>query len=206
MTPELWLVVLGWAIAGGSPGPATLAISATSMSMGRRSGLALSSGVIAGSASWGIAAGLGMSAVMLAQAWILEVVRYAGAAYLLWLAQKSLRRAWTGATPRLSTELSGGRLFGKGFLLHLTNPKAILSWGAIYAIALPAEAVASSVWQLFAVLMITSMTVFWGYALLFSTARISAGYRRASRGFDAAFGVLFGAASVRILTARITPA
>lgn len=41
--------------------------------------------------------------------------------------------------------------------------------------------------------------------MLFSHARIARSYARASRWFDAGFGVLFGLASIRILTARLTP-
>ena len=87
----------------------------------------------------------------------------------------------------------------------MTNPKAIFSWGAIYAIALPPGASALEVWKLFAALYVVSMMLFWGYALLFSTPWIANGYRKAARWFDAGFGLLFGAASLRILTARITP-
>lgn len=201
---ELWIVLLGWALAGGSPGPATLAISGTAMGQGRGAGLAIASGIIAGSASWGIAAALGMSALMLANVWVFEVVRYAGAAYLLWLALKSLRAAWTGRRPTLA-QAPKAQLFLKGLALHLTNPKAILGWGAIYAIALPAGAGALAVWQLFAALILTSMVVFWGYAILFSAPSIARAYGKAARIFDAAFGLLFGAAALRVLTARITP-
>ncbi|MEO9898549.1 MAG: LysE family transporter [Paracoccaceae bacterium] len=204
MTAELWIVLLGWAFAGGSPGPATLAISGTSMAQGRIAGLSIASGVIAGSASWGIAAGLGMSALMMAHVWIFELIRYVGAAYLLWLAFKSLRTAWYGRVPN-ADRTGSGRLFAKGLLLHLTNPKAILGWGAIYAIALPVQASPAEVWTLFASLITVSMSVFWGYALLFSIPKIARTYSRASRVFDAGFGILFGAASLRILTARITP-
>ena len=146
-----------------------------------------------------------MSALMLAHVWVFEVIRYVGAAYLLWLAFKSLRSAWFGRMPNTAAS-SSGRLFAKGLLLHLTNPKAILGWGAIYAIALPAQAAPTEVWALFASLILVSMGVFWGYALLFSIPRVAQVYARASRIFDAGFGILFGAASVRILTARITPA
>ena len=204
MIPELWIVLLGWALAGGSPGPATLAISGTSMALGRAPGLTIASGVVAGSASWGVAAALGLSALMLAHAWIFEVIRYLGAAYLFWLAVKSLRSAWKGrgAAPRPE---GTRRLFLKGFALHLTNPKAIFSWGAIYAIALPPDPGIAAVWQMFGFLIVTSMVVFWGYALLFSTPWIARAYARAVRGFDLAFGLLFGAASLRILTARLSP-
>jgi len=203
MGPEIFLILIGWAIGASSPGPATLAISGTSMSLGRRSGLTIATGIIAGSASWGIAAALGVSAIMMTNAWVFEIVRYAGALYLLYLAIKSLRSA---AFPKEQSmqAVPQSRLFIKGLLLHLTNPKAVLGWGSIYAIALPTEAVASQVWMLFVCLITTSMTVFWGYAVLFSSGPIAKGYGRMKRWFDAAFGLLFGAASLKLLTARLT--
>lgn len=201
---ETLLILVGWAIAGGSPGPATLAISGTAMAAGRLAGLTIAAGIVCGSASWGIAAALGMSAVMLANVWVFELVRYAGAAYLLWLAVKSLRRALQPGAVAGGALRGGLRgLFFRGMLLHITNPKAILSWGAIYAIALPAGAGMAQVWQLFAMLICVSMLVFFGYGLVFSWPRIARGYARARRAFDAAFAALFGAASVKILTAKL---
>lgn len=200
--PEVWLVVLGWAIAGGSPGPATLAISGTAMSAGRAAGVSVASGVVVGSASWGIAAALGMSALMLANAWVFEVIRYAGAAYLLYLAAKSLRSA-VSPKPVTMQPQSNESLFLKGFLIHITNPKAILAWGAIYAIALPSGASAGMVWQLFGLLVTTSIIVFIGYGILFSHPAVVRGYVSAKRWFDALFAALFGAASLKILTARL---
>jgi len=195
------LILLGWAIGGGSPGPATLAISGTSMAQGRQAGLALASGVICGSATWGIAAALGFAALMQANVWVFQAVRYAGALYLLFLAVKSLRAAWVNvpATPMAATR-SGP--FIKGLLLHLTNPKAVLGWGSIFAIALAPNAQAGAVWGLFLSLIVVSASVFWGYALLFSTGSAIRVYTRAKRWFELAFGVLFGLASLKILTLR----
>lgn len=197
-------LLLGWAIGGGSPGPATLAISGTSMAHGRRIGLQLAAGVVAGSAMWGIAAALGFAAIMVSTAWLFEAVRYAGAAYLLYLAIKSLKAAWLGAAikPPAPTRMGA---FGKGLALHLTNPKAVLGWGAIYAVALTPDAQPMSVVLLFGALISTSAVVFLGYAILFSSPPIARGYARLSRWFNLAFGLLFGAASLKLLTARITP-
>ncbi|MEM7091341.1 MAG: LysE family transporter [Pseudomonadota bacterium] len=197
------LVLLGWALAGGSPGPATLAISGTSMEHGRAAGLALAFGVVIGSASWGIAAGLGFSALMMANVWLFEAVKYAGATYLLYLAIKSLRSAWLGKQAVMVAAPSGA-YFAKGLMLHLTNPKAILSWGSIYAIALVPGAGAQAVWGLFGALTATSCVVFLGYAVLFSSSPVARAYARGKRVFDLAFGVLFGAASLKLLTARIS--
>ena len=202
LSAEIFLILIGWAVAGGSPGPATLAISGAAMGGGRAAGLAMAAGVVAGSASWGVAAGLGMSALMLANAWIFEVIRYLGAGYLLYLAVKSLKSALNGGGLAMQT-VSVERLFVKGFLIHITNPKAILAWGAIYAIALPAGAGAAQVWQLFGLLIVTSMFVFFGYGILFSNPAIVRGYTAAKRWFDGIFAALFGAASLKILTARL---
>ena len=203
MSVEIALVLLAWAIAGGSPGPATLAISGTAMSTGRRAGLTIAAGIVCGSATWGVLSALGMSAVMLANAWVFEVVRYAGAIYLAYLAVKSLRKAiWPSPTVALKS-VGTVKLFSKGMLLHLTNPKAILSWGAIYAIALPEGAAAVQVWTLFGQLICVSMIVFFGYGLLFSSPRVARFYRGTQRWFEFAFGVLFGAASLKILTAKL---
>lgn len=196
------LVVLGWVIAGGSPGPATLTISGTAMSRGRLPGVQVALGVLAGSASWGVAAALGFSAIMMANAWLFEIVRYAGAAYLLFLATKSLLSALRGG-PAALVKTSGRSLFLKGLLLHLTNPKAILAWGAVYAIALAPDASWYVVWQLFTILFAASAAVFLGYAILFSVPPVARFYARSRRWFELAFGVLFGAASLKILTMRL---
>ena len=199
---EIWVFVLGWVIGAGSPGPATLAISGTSMGAGRASGLMMAAGIVCGSAFWGITAALGMSALMMTHAWIIEVVRYAGAAYLLYLAVKSFRNAMRPGVAK-AVETSRGRLFAKGVLLHLTNPKPVFGWGAIYALALPTGAASAQVWQLFALLMGASMGVFFGYAVLFSSPRIARGYRAARRWFEFGFAGIFGAASVKVLTSKI---
>src|SRR3546814_5718993 len=54
-----------------------------------------------GSLTWSIAAAAGLSAIMLANAWAFEALRYAGAAYLLFLAFKSARAALTAGAPAL---------------------------------------------------------------------------------------------------------
>ena len=202
--PEFLAIWIAWMLAGGSPGPATLGIAGTAVTAGRTSALAFAGGILAGSASWGIAAALGLSAVMLANAWVFEVIRYAGATYLAWLAVKALKSAWRGDVAA-GTPFSGSlqTLFWKGVAVHLTNPKAILSWGSIYAIALPPDAGPGAVFACFVLLYAGSLMLFPGYALLFSSARVVAGYARASRWFNLAFAGFFGFASFKILTARL---
>lgn len=203
---ELVLLWFAWVLGGGSPGPATLGIASTSMNTGRKAGLAFSLGILFGSAFWGIAAALGMSALMLGNAWVFETLRYVGAAYLLYLAYKSMRSALSADKKLMGKAQAGayGRIFTKGALIHLTNPKAILGWGAIYAIAAPAQAAMSDLFGLFAFLYSGSALVFIGYAFLFSSERVVQVYTRLRRWFEATFALLFGAAGLKILTTRLT--
>lgn len=203
---ELLLLWFAWVLAGGSPGPATLGIAGTSMNAGRKLGLVFSLGILAGSAFWGIAAALGMSAIMLANGWMFEIIRYLGAAYLLYLAFKSARSALSAKAPLLQKGQSGSvaKVFSKGALIHLTKPKAILSWGAVYAIALPPSATISNLFSLFLFLYLGSILVFIGYAFLFSTHRIVGAYARARRWFEGIFAALFGVAALKIMTAKLT--
>ncbi|MBO9395709.1 LysE family translocator [Shimia sp. R9_2] len=206
ITPEFIAIWIAWLMAGGSPGPATMGIAGTAMSAGRSSTLAFALGILAGSASWGIAAALGLSAVMLANVWVFEILRYAGAAYLGWLAFKALKRAVAkDTTAAAGTPFSGSArsLFAKGAAIHITNPKAILSWASIYAIVAPADATPATLFGYFGLLYVGSILIFIGYAFLFSSPAIVRGYQRASRIFDLAFAGFFGFAGFKILTAKL---
>ena len=202
---ELAALWLAWVVAAGSPGPATLSIAGTSMNTGRRAGVIFAIGILVGSAFWGIAAALGMGALMLANAWAFTILRYVGAAYLMYLALKSVRSAFAPDKSLLHKAHSGSALqiFIKGALIHLTNPKAILGWGAIYAIAVPADASFAALYQMFAFLYAGSILVFVGYAFLFSTDGVVRIYHGMRRWFELTFAALFGTASLRVLTTRL---
>lgn len=201
---NLPLILLAALVASASPGPATLAIAGTSMGSGRASGLSLASGITIGSLMWSVSAALGLGAVMLANAWMFEVVRYFGAAYLMFLTYKSARSALSRkdiATKPMTGSKS--RLFTKGLLLHVTNPKAILFFGSLYSLGIP---VGSSIGDLAIVIIavgIQSVLIFYGYAILFSSKAMTRVYLRLRRWFEGAFAIGFGAASFKIITAKI---
>jgi len=203
---EFSLLLVAWAIGGGSPGPATLAIAGVSMNRRRTAGLAVAAGIFCGSATWGLAAALGLSALMAANAWVVETLRYVGAAYLLFLAYEAARSALSDKSlmPVAAGQGGLGRLYVKGLLIHLTNPKAILGWGAVFAIAVPVVASQISVFETYGALLSVSCGLFFGYALLFSTGMFVRGYQRLRRWFEGAFAVLFGLAGLKTLTARLT--
>jgi len=205
-TLNLPMILLAALVATGSPGPATLTIAGTSMNSGRAYGLALASGVTTGSLMWSVAAAAGLGALMLANAWILEIIRYAGAAYLLFLAYRSARSALRrGALEtRDAAATSLGQAYMKGLALHLTNPKAILFFGSLYAIGIPPDAPPAALALVIGAIGLQSAIVFHLYALLFSNSVITRVYLKLRRGFEALFAIAFGVAGIKVLTARLT--
>lgn len=203
---NLFLILGAALLAVASPGPATLAIAGTSMQQGRASGLALAAGITTGSFIWSISAAFGLSAVMQANAWLFEVVRYFGAGYLMYLAFRSAKSALQSGTPvAVSIKTPALRTaYARGVALHLTNPKAILFFGSLYAIGLPADATASDLVIVILAIGLQSSIVFHGYALMFSNAKLAKGYLRLRRPLEALFAAAFATASWRILTAKLT--
>lgn len=192
-------------IATASPGPATLGVASMSMGAGRRRGVAMAVGVVTGSLTWSVAAALGLGAIMLANAWILEAIRYIGAGYLLYLAIKS---AWSAFRPEALTfgaadDLTWGGAYRKGLVLHLTNPKAILFFGALYSIGVPPDAPPATLLTVIAAVGLQSMLIFLTYALVFSSATVARGFARIRRLFDGLLAIAFGYAGFKVLTAPL---
>lgn len=201
---DLWPILLGWAIAVGSPGPAVLAIAGASMGAGRKSGLALAFGVWNGSMVWACIAALGFGAAMAAHAWVFETLRYLGAGYLLVLALKSAKSALRSDTSQIAPSADTiYRAWQRGFLIHVMNPKAALFWGALFAVVIPQGAAPIAVAQVAVSCLLTSLVVMSCMALIFSTRIMSNGYLRMHRVFDGAFAALFGYAALKVVTSKL---
>ena len=200
---NLPLILIAALVAGASPGPATLAIAGTSMASGRASGLALAFGICVGSWVWAVSAAFGLGAIMLANAWMFEVIRYFGAAYLMYLAFKAARSALSSREIKVRP-MTGRRstLFTKGLLLQLTNPKAILFIGSLYSLGVPAGSPVMGLAIVILAVGLLGFVIFHGYAILFSSKAMTRLYLRLRRWFEGAFAIGFGAASFKILTAR----
>lgn len=114
-----------------TPGPAVLYIVARSLVQGRRFGLASVAGVALGNLgnAWG--ASIGLAALFAVSSMAFGVVKFAGAAYLIYLGAQALREApalvQADAPPRTSL----ARVFGDGFVVALLNPKTALFFAAL---------------------------------------------------------------------------
>lgn len=110
-----------------TPGPAVLYIVARSVEQGRVAGLASVCGIVTGTLAHVLAATLGLSALLASSALAFDVVKYAGAAYLVYLGARrilgpSVAPAARSALPRRTLR----RLYRDGFVVNLLNPKTAL--------------------------------------------------------------------------------
>ena len=142
---------------------------------------------------------------MLAHVWVFELIRYVGACYLIYLAFCSARTAFKSSKTSVSPiELkSATAAFCRGFAIHITNPKAILFFGALYSIGIPANATAQDLVIVIAAIGLMSFTVFIGYGWVFSVAPVRRLYERLHRWFNGVFAIAFGAVGFKLLTTRI---
>jgi len=111
-----------------TPGPAVLYIVARSVSQGRAAGLASVAGVEAGNLVHAAAAALGLSSILVASSLAFGVVKYLGAAYLLWLGLRTLLARPAAADPGQPAPAAptGWATFRQGFVVAVLNPKTAL--------------------------------------------------------------------------------
>ena len=110
-----------------TPGPDMLLIASRSVSQGKVSGFATLAGIQVGTYCHALAAALGLSQLFLAVPIAYDVVRYAGAAYLLYLAWQTFRSTGTLLAPMAGLRRhSIAVVFRQGLLTNLLNPKMAL--------------------------------------------------------------------------------
>ena len=185
------------------------------MRTGRHAALVFAGGVACGAFFWAVMATLGVSAILAAHPPFIIAIKMAGGCYFLWLAYKAARSAIRTTSPiQLDAHMpqpSGLRLYVRGLLLHLTNPKAVLIWMSIVAMgAHPADvtqpglanAAPTQTWGVTAGCMLIGASVFASYALLFSTARARRVYEAGRRWLEAGLAIMFLLAAFTLLTLR----
>jgi threonine/homoserine/homoserine lactone efflux protein len=201
------LVFTAYVIAAGSPGPSNMRIMAVAMNDGRGAALAIASGVVSGSIFWGLMAASGVSAILSRYAHALVVLQLLGGLYLLYLAFKAGKAALSSGKDQLrptnERKATAATLYKRGLLMHLTNPKSILAWIALMTLGLGPGSSSHTVLVILAGCAVLSVTIFCGYAIVFSTAPMIALYRRARRWIEGTLAVFFGFAGLKLLLTRI---
>lgn len=115
-----------------TPGPNLLYLISRTLCQGRRAGVVSLAGTSLGFVFHVLAAALGLSAIFLTVPLLYDLLRYAGAAYLLWLAWGAVKPGGQGTfAARTLPEDPPGRLFRMGLLTSILNPKIALFYLAL---------------------------------------------------------------------------
>lgn len=125
MTPLFLVFLAAGFVLAVTPGPAVLYLVARSIDQGRRAGLVSCLGVFSASLVHVTAAVLGLSAILASSALLFSVVKYAGAAYLLWLGVSTLLRK-EPSSYEAPPPAPLGRVWLDGLVVNLLNPKTTL--------------------------------------------------------------------------------
>ena len=111
------------------PGPTVTVIIGNSLAHGTRAGLLNVAGTQLGLGLMMAILVVGLSSVIAAMGWLFDWLRWAGAAYLVWIGWKLLRAPDALDQPETAPAPRGGFLL-QGFLVLMANPKALLWFGA----------------------------------------------------------------------------
>lgn len=211
MEPSQLLLFLlaGWVL-NLTPGPDVLYIISQSLRRGRKAGFAAVAGISAGCLVHVLVAALGVGMLLAASATAFTVLKWAGAAYLLWSGLRLLRTP-AGQSP-LATDAGAAvvpgslwQVFAGGFLTNVLNPKVV-----IFFLAFVPQFIAPQVENkslAFAVLgllfTVNALPVNTACVLLARWARRSAAVARGMHWLDRLAGVLFIGFGLRLaMTAR----
>jgi threonine/homoserine/homoserine lactone efflux protein len=197
-----------------TPGPDTMFVLASSASGGSRSGVAATMGITTGGFVHTTFAALGISALIAASPTAFDVLRIAGAIYLLWLGLKALTAFWQGlrngaALKPAEGERSFWSAYRRGFVSNVLNPKV----GVFYVAFLPQFTnpdLGNIPLQIFLLGLVPNlMGIVWLGGLSFLSGRAAEAFarnRRVRAWLDGVAGVVYVALALRIFVLDRRPA
>lgn len=198
-----------WAMAVISPGPNFLATVHQAAAGSRGHGVAVALGVATGTLIWVTSSVFGLGLVFTRIPWLVDVIRWVGGAYLVYLglrlligARRPVRHSMGMGAPEGPPSPSRARAFRIGLLTNLGNPKTAAFFASLFVVMMPADpplAVQAAV-----ILLIVGLSATW-YSLvawLFSTGPTVRLFARGKRTIDALCGGLYIALGAHLAWAR----
>ena len=186
---------------GLSPGPDNVFVLMQSATNGRKTGLLVTLGLCTGLLGHTAAVALGLAAILAASATAFTVLKLAGAAYLIYLAWGAVRAPVGPLSAGLSENLNPWRMFGRGVVMNLTNPKV----GIFFLAFLPqfvrpdAGPVALQVASLGGLFILAALLVFGGLAWFASLVGVwFQNSMRAQRALNLSAAVIFIGLAARL--------
>jgi threonine/homoserine/homoserine lactone efflux protein len=191
-----------------SPGPSFVFVARTSVAGSRGEGLAAAVGMGIGAVIFAILVMLGLHALLASVGWLYFALKAAGALYLIYMGiglWKGAGRPFVEADEAAPVSGSPHSSFLRALLTQLSNPKALVVYGSIFAALLPPDLPRSaSVILPFLVFMVEA-----GWysivALALSSATPRRAYLRCKTGIDRVAGGVLGLLGLKLLLSADSP-
>lgn len=186
-----------------SPGPDNMTVVARTISSGASSGMAYGAGTVAGILIFLVLAAFGLSVIASEMSAVMTVLRYAGAAWLIWMGVK----LWT-AEPivpeiqRMQSRRGLLSVFATGVVLNLGNPKMPLFYVAFLPNVVGPSLTWGQVAELALVILAVEVLVIGGHVVLASRARHALRSPQLVRRVNRAAGATMVGAGVTVMAAR----
>jgi RhtB (resistance to homoserine/threonine) family protein len=198
-------LMLAFGINAVIPGADFAMVLRQSIAHGRRAALFTSAGIAASILVHGSYTLLGLGMIVGQSLLLFNILKWAGAAYLVWLAISALRSP--PPQPPAASDLESARrgdfaAFALGFLTNLLNPKAVLFFLALFTTLVSANT-SGEIKTIYVGSM--SLMLFAWFALVsvfFTTPSVREGFFRIGRWFNRVTGITFLALAVRVALAQ----
>jgi threonine/homoserine/homoserine lactone efflux protein len=130
-THDLWAFLVASFLLWLTPGPDTMYILGRSIAQGRRAGVVSALGIGSGLLVHTLLAGFGLSAILATSAWAFAAVKTTGAAYLVYLGLKTLRKKSGPLATEGPNAVSSWRVYREAVLCNTLNPKVAIFFLAL---------------------------------------------------------------------------
>ena len=160
-----------------TPGIDTALVLRTAGVEGARKAALAGLGIALGCLAWGVFVALGLGLLLQASELAYTILRWAGAAYLVWLGIKLIRSRREGLIEAEAEKTDGGAWLRRGLLTNLLNPKVGIFYVSFLPQFIPAGADVQSTTILLAAIH-AGLGLAWFGALILATRPIAAALRR----------------------------
>ena len=187
------------------PGPDFIGVVRSAMTRGAAGGLMTTLGVSLGLGFYATLSLLGLSAVLAEMQWLTWAVRLLGGAYLAYLGiGLILAKRGDAAGPGVQP-LVKGNPFVFGFLVTLTNPKAIVLFASVFATAVTGSTPAWLMALMIGLVVLSALAWYSVVTLFMSSAPVMRRFQHARHWIERAAGVCFVAIGLRIMAEARNP-
>ncbi len=187
------------------PGPDFVAVVRTSMTQGTKAGLMTTLGVSLGLGLYATLSLLGLAAVLTEYYWLTWLVRVLGGSYLIYLGIKLLLTKPDVIDVSTPAPRRGVHPFVLGFLVNMTNPKAVVLFASVFATAITPSTPLWLMGLMIGLVMASSLVWYTLVSLFMSSAPVIKRFQNARHWIERAAGVCFVGIGGRILADARSP-